>query len=267
MSRRALRTVVSIAGTPIAFTAGDARLARMLEKRYDGFLADPAAPAACEFAVALAPPAGADPDGDVQVRLAGGRWSIRRGDFEAEYDPAARRGWVRQALNPYSLDSLLRIVHTLLLAPEGGFLLHAAGAVRDGRAFLFAGVSGSGKTTMCRLAPPDVTLLSDEIGYVRRGRHGYVAWGTPFAGELGIPGVATQAPVGALYLLSHAPENRLEPVARPEAVRALLRNILFFAQDSALAARVFETACDFVARTPIWRLRFAPDARVWELIR
>ncbi len=93
---------------------------------------------------------------------------MRRGDFRAHWDPSAGRGHIRQSANPYSIDSVLRIVHTLILAREGGFLLHSAGAIRNGRAFLFSGVSGAGKTTISRLAPPDVTLLTDEVSYIRR---------------------------------------------------------------------------------------------------
>jgi len=72
--------------------------------------------------------------------------------------PRTGRGRVRQNANPYSLDSVLRILHSLILAERGGFLLHAASAICNGRAYLFSGVSGAGKTTMTRLAPPDITL-------------------------------------------------------------------------------------------------------------
>jgi hypothetical protein len=105
---------------------------------------------------------------DVTVRRDAGRWVMERGDFRAEWDPQCRRGWVRQSANPYAIDGVLRILHSLILAREGGFLVHAASAVRNGRAFLFSGVSGAGKTTISRLAPPDVVLLTDEISYVRR---------------------------------------------------------------------------------------------------
>ena len=51
-----------------------------------------------------------------------------------------------------------------------------------------------------------------------------------------------------------------------EACRALLSNILFFAEDADLVQLVFQAACDFVARVPVYRLTFVPDARVWEMI-
>jgi len=47
----------------------------------------------------------------------------------------------------------------------------------------------------------------------------------------------------------------------------LLQNTLFFAQDEELVRRVFQSAFDFVSSVPVRRLVFAPDARVWELIR
>ena len=165
-----------------------------------------------------------------------------------------------------AFDSTLRIVHTLLLALEGGFLVHAASAVRDGRAVLFVGPSGAGKTTIARLAPENVTLLTDEISYVRLAKE-YRAFGTPFTGELGRPGANSSAPIEALYVLEKDRGNRLEPMRVADGVRALLANILFFAQDPDLVTRVFQSACEFVARVPVYRLGFVPDATVWELIR
>ena len=104
---------------------------------------------------------------------------MRRGDFSARWNSAANEGEVFQSVNPYAIDSVLRIVHTLMLAPQGGFLLHASSAVRKGKAFLFSGVSEAGKTTMARLAPPDVALLTDEASYVRKLDGQYFAYGTP----------------------------------------------------------------------------------------
>jgi hypothetical protein len=202
----------------------------------------------------------------LRVEFESGRWCMDRGDFHAEWNLATARGLVRQTANPYSIDCVLRIVHTLLLARESGFLVHSASAVRNGRAFLFAGVSGAGKTTMASMAPPDATLLTDEISYVRRQDGHYCAFGTPFAGDLGRAGDNTYAPIAALYFLTKGPENRIESLDPADAGRALLENILFFAQDPETVRPVFEAACEFVCRVPTRRLTFMPDARVWEMI-
>ena len=138
--------------------------------------------------------------------------------------------------------------------------------MRNGRAFLFAGVSGVGKTTISRLAPPDATLLTDEISYLRREADGYFAYGTPFAGELAKPGENVRAPLAAIYLLAQGPENRIDPVADGDALRAVLRCVLFFAHDSELVGHVFDSVCNLVQRVPVRRLTFVPDSRVWELI-
>ena len=49
--------------------------------------------------------------------------AMQRGDFRAEWNLKRREGWIRQCANPYSIDTVLRITHTLLLAMEGGFQL------------------------------------------------------------------------------------------------------------------------------------------------
>jgi hypothetical protein len=257
---------ITVGGIAVGVHASDDAFLSALEDRYAGFIGSQEPPD-YEFDVELTPPAETSPDDDVHVFRRDRQWMLERGDFRAQWDPVARRGRIRQSANPYSLDTVLRIVHTLVLAGEGGFLVHASSAVRNRRAFLFAGVSGAGKTTISRLAPPDVHVLTDEISYVRKEADGYFAYGTPFAGELARPGENLRAPLAAIYLLAQGPENRIDPVATADAARGLLRNILFFAEDAELVQAVFQSALEFVERVPVERLTFVPDARVWGLIR
>jgi hypothetical protein len=260
-----LSLVIEVGGTPVRVTTTDPAFLNMLQDRYTGFLGS-SETSAIEFDVELCPPPVGDPDADVSVKYKQGVWKLGRGDFLAEWNPANGRGWIRQSRNPYSIDAVLRILHSLVLAKQGGLLLHSASAIRNGKAFLFAGVSGAGKTTISRLAPRDVTLLTDEISYVRRQQDSYIAYGTPFTGELAKLGENVSAPVAALYLLAQGTENRIEPVAPGEAVRSLLGNVLFFAEEPDVVQSVFGLAFDFVSRVPVSRLTFVPDARVWELI-
>ena len=142
---------------------------------------------------------------------------------------------------------------------------------RRGLMFVLSSPSGAGKTTISRLAPPDATLLTDEISYVRRDDvrkkgAGYTAFGTPFTGELAKLGENVSAPIAALYLLAQGKENRIDPLGPAEAARSLLANVLFFAEDEELVQSTFHSAFEFVSRVPVLRLTFVPDARVWELI-
>ncbi len=258
---------IDIGGMPILLRTGDSGFRRMLESRYSGFIGDSKQPRYAFDVELLEPSEDKDADENVIVQVRDGNWHLKRGDFEAEWDARSALGRIRQAASPYAIDSVLRIVHTLILAEEGGFLLHAASGIRGGRAYLFAGVSGAGKTTISRLAPPDVTLLTDEVSYVRREGGGYRACGTPFSGELAKPGENQSAPVSTLFLLAKGPANRVEDIDVKEAARLLLRNILFFAEDTELVKMVFQSACEFVSSVPVKRLTFVPDQRVWEMIR
>jgi hypothetical protein len=256
---------VEIGGIPIFLQSDDAVFRQMIERRYAGFL-NPGTQPACLFEIDLHSPV-APSDEDARVSRRGDLWVLERGDFLAEWDARSRCGWIRQPPELYSIDTLFRLVHSLLLAEEGGFLLHASSVVRRGRAFLFSGISGAGKTTISRLAPPDANVLTDEISYVRSGTRGYRAYGTPFCSELLRPGENLSAPLATLYFLEKGPSNRIEPIGRTTAARALLRNILFFAHDAELVTRVFDSALHFVSHVDVARLIFAPDERVWTLIQ
>jgi hypothetical protein len=257
--------VIEIGGLPINVQTTDAEFERLLRLRYADY-AKPGRKSEFALHVQLMAPEKFDADADVEVWFEEHEWRMRRGDFDARWNPSERQGRVLQSANPYSIDSVLRIMHSLMLAPEGGFLRHASSAVRNGKAYLFSGVSEPGKTTMARLAPEDVVLLTDEASYVRRVNGCYRAYGTPFAGELGVPGRNISAPIAAIYLLEKGPENRIDDLGQTMAVKRLLRNILFFTHQPELVRQVFEAACALVATVPVFRLTFLPDERVWGLI-
>jgi hypothetical protein len=258
---------VSIGGTVIALRTSSAEFSGQLKQRYGHFVTQAVEPE-FEFDVELAQPFGEERlDEDVRVWWESGTWYFERGDFRAQWNPVTRRGTMLHLPNPYAVDAILRITHTLLLAGRGGFLLHAASAIRNGRAFIFAGISGAGKTTIARLAPPEAVLLSDEVSYVCRTYDSYRAYGTPFAGELATLGESSRAPIAALFLLEKAAENRIEPVLAADVVRAVLRNTLFFAQEPKLVEQLFRNACHFVESVPVRRLYFVPNTSVWELIQ
>jgi hypothetical protein len=261
---------VNIGGVPIVFVSDNPHFHADIVERYPGFVrtADPGAGQVplVRFEVEILPDGELSADEDVRVWKELDRWSGRRGDFRAQFDLERGRGTIQQELNPYALNSILRIVHSIYLVQQGGFLLHAASAVRNGCAFVFSGLSGAGKTTISRCAPEDAVLLTDEISFVRPQGLRYHAWGTPFAGDLGRAGANVNAPITTLFFLEKGAANFVENIDKAQALRLLLRNILFFCEDAEMIGKAFAAACAFIDRVPVRRLTFVPGVEVWNFL-
>jgi len=78
------------------------------------------------------------------------------------------------------------------------FLLHAATVVRGGKAYVFTGRSGAGKSTVASLSPAG-TVLTDEISLLRFEDGEWRAYGTPFWGEFRAAGSNSSAPIRGLF--------------------------------------------------------------------
>src|SRR5207249_11128453 len=126
-----------------------------------------------------------------------------------------------------SIESFWRILYSLALVEAHGLVVHAASLVKDGRAYLFSGRSGSGKTTVARLSA-DATLLSDELSIVRMSGGSAVCFGTPFRGELALAGEARAAPLVGMYFLRRGGGHAGQALGPGQAHARLLAHVLVF---------------------------------------
>ncbi len=165
----------------------------------------------------------------------------------------------------YALDSLLRILLTMVLLPQRGFLLHGATVVRDGRAYIFFGRSGAGKSTVASLSP-EGSVLTDEISLVRYSNGRWQAHGTPFWGEFRAAGINRLFPIAGMYLLKQAKDDRAEPLSLKQALRALLPCVLFFTTEKGAHETLLHTLMGLVEEIPCHRLHFRKNAEFWKVI-
>jgi len=165
----------------------------------------------------------------------------------------------------YALDSLLRILLTMVLLPQRGFLLHAATVVRDGRAYVFTGRSGAGKSTVASLSPVG-TVLTDEISLLRFTDGCWQAYGTPFWGEFRAAGQNEHYPIAGVYTLVQSTEDRVETLAMKEMIRALLPCVLFFSSKLDANEQLLRLLLGFVGQVPCHRLHFRCDDGFWKVI-
>ncbi|MGH9714371.1 MAG: hypothetical protein ACRD5M_13825 [Candidatus Acidiferrales bacterium] len=165
----------------------------------------------------------------------------------------------------YALDSLLRILLTAVLLPRHGFLLHAASVVRNGRAYIFAGRSGAGKSTVASLSPAG-TVLTDEISLLRYSDGCWQAYGTPFWGEFRAAGMNRRYPIAGIYFLTQDRQDRFEPLSAKEILRALLPCVLFFTSEKRANEALLSTLLEIVERVPGYRLHFRRSPDFWSVI-
>jgi hypothetical protein len=167
--------------------------------------------------------------------------------------------------NDYALDSLLRILLSWKLTGRNGFLLHAATVIRNGKAYVFTGKSGAGKSTVASLSPKGC-VLTDEISLLRRENGEWHAHGTPFWGEFRAAGSNTSAPVQGIYRLVQGAENRVTSLRPLKMIRALLPNVLFFSSESEATRRLLEIVGHAAEEISGYELTFRKDSAFWEVL-
>jgi hypothetical protein len=143
---------------------------------------------------------------------------------------AGEPGQWRLALSDDSVEPAERLVENALryltarLALElGGFALHAAGVLREGQAFLFAGPSRSGKTTAVGLAS-GARSIGDDFAMVVPGPRGWSAPALPFDNAERFSGEPLEGllPLAGVWRLYKAREMRVEQPSRANAVASLM---------------------------------------------
>lgn len=165
---------------------------------------------------------------------------------------------------PEETEYWLRVVYALLMFRAGGLLFHAAGIVRGGRAFLFCGRSGSGKTTVARLSPHDIVLNDDLVALMPNGNGSWIAHATPFSNPTQVQSTSTgSAPVAAVLRLVQNKKVNLAPIHGGLALAELISNVPVLAADPWLSRALFARCEDVLRTVPLCRLHFLPDDSFW----
>ena len=143
-----------------------------------------------------------------------------------------------------------------MLSRCGGMILHASVAVKDGAGWVFAGRSGAGKSTMSSLCHAEgwKILNDDRVMLYQRNGKTMVA-GTPWHGS-GRFAEAMEVPLGGIYFLKQAVEDRVEIIDSAQARLSLLdiAAIPWFEDD--WSGNTLQTVDSFTKSIPFHRFHF-----------
>ncbi len=150
------------------------------------------------------------------------------------------------------------------LARRGGFVLNGCAVVRDGRAMVFAGGPGSGRSTLARLFARDAgmrVLTDDRVALYETPGAGFVAtaWPWPDDGAFRRRGTGV---LQACHRIHRAPDVIAEPFAREPAVESLFGVAVRPAGDRDGEVMVREAVARCTDRIPTIRLGCPPDGRL-----
>lgn len=100
------------------------------------------------------------------------------------------------------------------------FVFHGAAVDIDGKAFIFAAPSGTGKSTHIRLLmknhPSDVRIINGDKPIIRKVNGTFCVYSTPWSGKEGWQ-ENVSAPLGGICLLSRGEQNEISRIVPQQA--------------------------------------------------
>lgn len=171
-------------------------------------------------------------------------------------------------LTPELLRLALWTAYGVFTVTHHTLAIHASTIVCQGRAVLFLGESGTGKSTHTRLWREnisDATLLNDDSPLVCIEDGQALVYGSPWSGKT--PCYKNEAyPIAAFVRLSQAPYNRMKLLNTVKGFAALHPSCPpGFAYDERLYDSICQTLNQLLPIVPVYHLQCLPDAAAAQL--
>ena len=183
-------------------------------------------------------------------------------------DTASRDIYIHGDLLPQMLRFALWTAFGLMTVNHYRIPIHGSCIVNDGKAFLFLGESGTGKSTHTRLWREYIsgsTLLNDDSPIIVAEADGIFIYGSPWSGKT--PCYKSERyPLGGCVRLSQAPYNKMERLSPLKAYAALHPSCPpEFAYDETLYAGISQTLDKLLSGVGVFHLACLPDEAAAQL--
>lgn len=149
-----------------------------------------------------------------------------------------------------------------------GLYLHSSAVVRDGRAYLFSGPCGTGKSTHTRLWQKafgdEARVINDDKPALRRISDKWYAYGTPWCGKDGI-NINEKAILAGICFLKQAPENKIRRLGSKEAMQKILGQTIHRLQDVKELDCLLKSLELLLREIPVYELENVPEISAAQL--
>ncbi|MBR5315320.1 MAG: hypothetical protein IKU44_00905 [Firmicutes bacterium] len=143
-----------------------------------------------------------------------------------------------------------------------GLMLHSSAVALDGKAYLFSGPCGRGKSTHTRLYQQiwgdEVKNFNDDKPALRRLDDKWYAYGTPWCGKDGI-NINMKVPLAGICFLEKGDKNEIQRLSEKEAVTKILSQTLHKIGNPAKLCLLLDHIEKLVKEIPVYQLTNKPE--------
>jgi hypothetical protein len=169
---------------------------------------------------------------------------------------------------PEDLFHAIRLVFLYLAQLRGQFVLHSASILYNGKAWLFSGSSGMGKSTHTNLwkSRYQTPILNGDLNLLALTPQGAVVHGLPWCGTSRMATTETY-PLGGIVLLGKAGTDQIETLTDDKKALLVMQRLISpsWTAEQLAADLAFTTA--LTARVPVCRFRCTKSDSAVETIR
>lgn len=184
---------------------------------------------------------------------------------ESLYDPGKYPAGLTREQLAYVESARLFYIN---LVDHSGFYLHSSAVAKDGKAFLFSGRSGMGKSTHTRLWQQEfgaeTVVFNDDKPALRYLDGVWYAYGTPWCGKDGINS-NMKVPLAGICFLKQAGENRIRRLTEAEVLQRILPQTVWNYRTPERVVQVMAHLDDLVKKIPVFELENRPEAAAAQL--
>ena len=149
-----------------------------------------------------------------------------------------------------------------------GLMLHASAVALDGKAYLFSGPCGVGKSTHTKLWQSvfgkDVVVFNDDKPALRRLDGRWYAYGTPWCGKDGI-NVNMKVPLAGICFLKQSDRNEIKRIDGKQALARVISQTTYHLRDVYKMLQMMTNVEKLIAEIPIYEFCNRPETAAAEM--
>ena len=189
--------------------------------------------------------------------------SVETERFQGKVDFNARKAEARVKDFLGLKDFLLLVCTLILLLEKETIVLHASAVFKGGKAFVFSGPSGRGKSTIAKLS--GLSILNDDTCLLRwdEAKGKVMVYGNFLGSSSNIAENQVKA-VDKIFFINQSKETRLKALSPAEQSAFLFANIhqaIFFGGQASVCAKIFSVISKIRHGTKVQGLDFEKNDR------